>query len=101
MKNLIIHLIGEQIRNQILIIALENLGFDCTNYTLNISEEILSLVGFSEKSDDLFQRYFELIETAVKDTSYLNMDEMIGKWSVVIYKRLIELKSNRLFATEK
>jgi len=96
MKNLIIHLIGEQIKNQVLILALENIGFDCTNYTLNISEEILSLVGFSEKSDDLFQRYFELLENAVKETTYLNMDEMLRKWSGVIFRELQEIKHRGL-----
>ena len=93
-KHLIIHLIGEQIRNQILISALENLGLDCTSYTLNISEEILSLVGFSEKADKLYQRYFELIEDAVKETSYHNMDEKLIQWSKVIFNKLQKIKQN-------
>ncbi len=49
-KSLAIHLIQEQIRNQVLILALEKLGFDCAIYTLNISEIILSLVGFEQKN---------------------------------------------------
>ena len=96
-QKLTIHLIGEQIRNQVLILALENLGFDCTMYTLNISEVILTLFAFNPITDELYQRYFALIETAVKETTYLNMDEMIGKWSVIIYAKLIEFKSNELF----
>ena len=96
-KHLIIHLIREQIRNQSLILAFENLGFDCTMYTLNISEVILTLVGFDEKSDTLYKQYFELLEDAVKETTYLNLDEMIGKWSLVIYMQLIEMKSNEIF----
>ena len=95
-QKLAIHLIGEQIKNQVLMIALENLGFDCTMYTLNISEVILSLFGF-EMTDDLFQQYFGMIETAVEETTYLNMDEMISKWSLVIYKQLIEIKSSDFF----
>jgi len=65
-NNLTRHLIGEQIRNQVLITSLETLGFDCTMYTLNISETILTLVGFKEKTDQLYKHYFELIEKAVK-----------------------------------
>ncbi len=96
-KHLITHLISEQIRNQVLIFAFENLGFDCNNYTLNISEVVLSLVGFNEKSDTICKQYFELLENAVKETSYLNMDEMLDKWSAIIYFKLIEIKSNEIF----
>lgn len=96
-QKLAIHLIQEQIRNQVLILALEKLGFDCTIYTLNISEVILTLVGFTSKTDKLYQQYFELIEKAVEETSYINMDEMMSKWSNVIYSKLIEIKSNEIF----
>lgn len=72
-KKLTIHLIAEQIKNQMLILALENLGFDCSMYTLNISEVILSCFGF-KMTDDIFQRYFGMIEDAVKEITYLNMD---------------------------
>ena len=90
-QKLAIHLIGEQIKNQVLMTALENLGFDCSTYTLNISEIILSLIGFDEKSDSLYQQYFEMIENALKDISYYNMDEMMMKWSKVIYFDLKEI----------
>lgn len=96
-KHLMIHLIGEQIRNQALILAFENLGFDCTSYTLNISEVILTLAGFNEKSDTLYKQYFGLLENAVKETTYLDMDEKLGKWSNIIYSKLIEIKSNEIF----
>ncbi len=96
-KNLAIHLIGEQIRNQVLIIALEKLGLDCTIYTLNISEVILTLLVFDDKTDALYKQYFEMIEMAVEETSYINMDEMMRKWSNIIYSKLIEIKSNEIF----
>lgn len=88
MNKLIIHLIQEQIRNQVLITSLEKLGFDCTIYTLNISEIILNLVGFKDKPDQLYHFYFELIEEAVKQTSYRSMDESMGRWSKVIFNEL-------------
>uniref|UniRef100_UPI00321743C4 hypothetical protein n=1 Tax=uncultured Draconibacterium sp. TaxID=1573823 RepID=UPI00321743C4 len=96
-KQLILHLIAEQIRNQVLILAFENLGFDCNNYTLNISEVILTLVGFEAKSETLYKQYFELLENAVKETTYINLDEMLSKWSTIIYSKLIEIKSNEIF----
>jgi hypothetical protein len=87
-QELAIHLIQEQIRNQVLILALEKLGFDCTIYTLNISEKILTLIGFRNKSDELYQRYFELIEKAAGETDYGNMDEKLREWSVKIYSEM-------------
>lgn len=87
-KSLVIHLIREQIRNQVLILALEKLGFDCTIYTLNISEIILTLVGFKNKTDELYLRYFALIEKAVAETDYCNMDEKLREWSEIIYSEL-------------
>lgn len=92
-KKLVIHLIQEQIRNQVLILAFEKLGFDCTIYTLNISETILTLSGFNHKTDDLYQKYFELIEKAVEETDYCNMNEKLQKWSDLIYS---ELQSSNL-----
>ena len=68
--------------------SLEKLGFDCTIYTLNISETILNLVGFKKKTDQLYKHYFELVEKAVKETSYYNMDESISRWSKVIFNEL-------------
>ena len=92
-KALVIHLIQEQIRNQVLILALEKLGFDCTIYTLNISEIILTFMGFRNKTDDLYQQYFKLIERAVEETDYCNMDEKLREWSELIYS---EMKSSSL-----
>jgi hypothetical protein len=87
-KLLAIHLIQEQIRNQVLILALEKLGFDCTIYTLNISETILTMIGFEHKTDELYQRYFTLIEKAIEETDYRNMDEKLREWAEVIYSEM-------------
>src|SRR5690554_336230 len=88
---LAIHLIQEQIRNQMLVLALEKLGFDCTIYTLNISETILTLLGFTSKTDELYQRYFTLVEKAAGETDYSNMDEKLKEWSKVIYAEMKSL----------
>lgn len=91
-KQLIIHLISEQIRNLYLMHSLEILGFDCSSYTLNISQEILELAGFQEIPDELYQWYFSLIDKALEETTFLNLDEMMNKWSVYIYIELLETR---------
>lgn len=91
-KELIIHLLREQIRNMYLMHSLENLGFDCSPYTLSISQEILELAGFQEKPDELYQWYFDLIDKVVEEVTFSNLDEMMTKWSWNIYIELLKQK---------
>jgi hypothetical protein len=95
-KKLVIHLIREELRNQRLMRSLEDLGFDCLAFNLDISREILELAGFQERSDELYQWYFGLIDKALEETTYWNLDEMLDKWSAKIYIELLEtrLKEN-------
>jgi len=95
-KKLVIHLIREELRNKFLMNTLRRLGFDCTSYTLIISEQILTFAGFSEKPDNLYQWYFQIIDKAVEEITFLNLDEMLDKWSVNIYIELLEAKLNEL-----
>lgn len=77
--------------------SLEDLGFDCTSYTLCISEQILTLAGFQEKTDQLYQWYFDLLDNAMEETTYWNLDEMLEKWSMKIYDALIDSRSDEDF----
>jgi hypothetical protein len=95
-KKLVIHLLHEELRNKFLMNTLRRLGFDCTSYTLIISEQILSFAGFIEKPDSLYQWYFQIIDKAVEEITFLNFDEMLDKWSVNIYIELLEAKLNEL-----
>ena len=91
-KELLVHLIREELRNKCLMYSLGDLGFDCSSYTLNISQEILDLVGFQEKTDELYQWYFKLIDKALIEITFWNLDEMMDKWSLNIYIELLELR---------
>ena len=91
-KELVVHLVREELRNKCLMYSLGDLGFDCSYYTLNISQEILDLVGFQEKSDELYQWYFKLIDKALVEITFWNLDEMMDKWSLNIYIELLELR---------
>jgi len=89
-KELVIHLIREELRNKRLMDSLEDLGFDCSFFTLNISGVILELSGFHEKSDELYEWYFGLIEKALEKITFWNLDEMLNKWSQHLYIELLE-----------
>lgn len=91
-KELVVHLIREELRNKCLMYSLRDLGFDCSSFTLNISQEILDLVGFQEKSNELYQWYFKLIDKALVEITFWNLDEMMDKWSLNTYIELLELR---------
>ena len=91
-KELVIHLIREELRNKCLMYSLENLGFDCSSFTLNISQQILDLLGFQDKPDELYQWYFKLIDKALEETTFWNLDEMMDKWSINLYIELLEMR---------
>ena len=91
-KELVVHLIREELRNKYLMYSLRDLGFDCSSYTLNISQEVLDLMGFQEKSNELYQWYFKLIDKALIEITFWNLDEMMDKWSLNIYIELLELR---------
>ena len=76
-KELVIHLIREELRNKRLMHSLEFLGFDCSFFTLNICQVILELAGFQERTDELCIWYFELIEKALEEITFWNLDEML------------------------
>ncbi len=42
-------------------------------------------MGFSNKTDELHQRYFKLIEKAAEETGYCDMDKKLQEWAEVIY----------------
>jgi hypothetical protein len=91
-KDLIIHLIREELRNKRFMFSLEDLGLDCSFFTLNISQVILELAGFNKRTDELYQWYFELIDAALEETTFWNLDEMLDKWSANIYMDLLEMR---------
>ena len=61
---------------------------------MNISHVILELAGFEERTDELFDWYFELVEKAMEEITFRNLTEMLNKWAEEIWKELKEkLKS--------
>jgi hypothetical protein len=89
-KDLVIHLIREELRNKLLMFSLEDLGFDCSYYMLNISGVVLELAGFHERPDELHDWYFQWVEKALEEITFLNLKEMLDKWSIVIWEAMEE-----------
>ena len=104
MKNeeLVIHLIHEELRNLRLMMSLEDIGFDCSFFTINIGHVILELVGFEEINDELFEWYYGLIKKALEEITLGNLNETLSKWSTNIYNELMEkrIKENSVLHNE-
>jgi len=90
-NELIMHLIMEELRNKRLIYSLEDMGFDCSMYTMNISTTIIQLAGY-ELDDDLLEWYHELIDNALKEMDIWNMHEKIRKSAAWIFMQMEEKK---------
>ena len=88
-KDLILHLIREELRNKRLIFSLEETGFDCSDYMLSISRVILELVGFTEITDELDDWFYGLIVKALEEITYHNLEEMLQKWPLELYIELL------------
>ena len=55
-------LIQEELKGRKLFNGLAKLGFDDTNYAFNFSKLVFASMGFTSMPDDLFTRYFELLD---------------------------------------
>lgn len=89
-KKLITLLIKEELRNKRLMYSLEDLGFDCSFYSLDISHVILELAGFKKRPDELYAWYLSLIDTALEEITFWNLNKMINNWSKKIYTELLK-----------
>jgi hypothetical protein len=65
-KKLVISLIKDDLVNRKLLIGLDDLGLRPTDYYLNLSDTIFSLMGFSDDkaSERIFEHYLDLSEKA-------------------------------------
>ena len=72
--------------------SLEDIGFDCIVYTINVSPIILELMGFPTIPDELSGCYGELIEKALKEMTFWNLEKMLDKWPKIIYRELLAIK---------
>jgi hypothetical protein len=94
-QNLAITLIREELRNKKLTSSLENMGFDCSYYIIDLSCEILLLAGFSHCTEKLFRTYFQLQDTALREINCDNFNEMVEFWAERIYGELMKIDKSQ------
>jgi hypothetical protein len=95
-RELVIRLIREELRNQFLINSLESLGFDCSSFSVNITEVVFVLAGFQDDPDELYNRYYDMMDNVLENATMDNLDKMLDTWSMDIYIGLLETKLNEM-----
>jgi hypothetical protein len=77
-QRLIIELISEDIRNNKLIVGLNNLGMDASEYASGLSVTILQLMGFTdtERTDNLYEQYDTKLSAVTPDNADFKTEEL-------------------------
>jgi hypothetical protein len=88
-EELIIFLISEDIRNRKIIKHLEKEGQDGA-YAGDLSKLILGLVGFEDRSDQLYALYFRQLDENALDLN-LSENRELHERAFKIYKNLMKL----------
>jgi len=83
-------LVMEELRNKRLIYSLEEIGFDCSMYAMNISSTIIRLAGCPDINDELMEWYMDLVDDAVKGLTVWNLKENIKNYASQICLKLQE-----------
>jgi hypothetical protein len=88
-KKLVISLIKDDLVNRKLLIGLDDLGLRPTDYYLNLSDTIFSLMGFSDdqSSERIFKHYLNLTEKA----KFLNISESQTQLDILAQEIYLEL----------
>jgi hypothetical protein len=98
---MILYLLKEEIKSRSLMQCFDKAGFDTTVCGTNLSSLILSLTGFAERTDDLFEWYMERLEhyatkADVSDGRMLNEYAFSFYVDIEIKRRLSEECKSRI-----
>lgn len=89
MKKKVLTLIESDILSFKLILTLNNIGVDASNYSTDISKVVFMLMGIKKKrrTEELYRTYFELI----RQVEYLDLRNEVEKsrLSLKIYNHLL------------
>lgn len=85
---IMLFLISEEMKNRRHVNRLMEVGFDCT-YTCDLSALILSLAGFEQRSDSLYEWYKDLLDAHCEKAAPRDMEE----WKETVFEMYVELRN--------
>ena len=91
--DIVLYLIKAEIKNRRFIKGLENLGFDPTLWSLDFSDMILDLAGFAMRTDDVYDRYSQLLDRYVERLHPADEKDNVNELAADFYSKLLSEKS--------
>ncbi|MFD1001935.1 hypothetical protein ACFQ21_21600 [Ohtaekwangia kribbensis] len=94
-KNLIISLIKDDLTNNKLVSGLNNLGLNASDYHLQLSETILTMMGLDTEDDSIHDLYFQLTQQSESlDLSNIGTrEQQLNAMAQSIYSELSRRRS--------
>lgn len=93
-QGLIMFLIRKELKIAKFIHELGKLGFDATTFSFGLGEVILSLKGFHNPDDELWNWYYELLDIQVEKVMDLKDSSIFEELALELYVELcIKLKT--------
>ncbi len=83
-----LYLIKAELKNRKFTKALEQIGFDSGVCSLDFSSLILRLTGFEVISDDMFEKYNDLLESFVQQIGVREDEASLTKVALDFYQNL-------------
>ncbi len=88
-SEIMLFLISEEMKNRRHINGLVKVGFDST-YTCDLSSLILSLAGFDQRSDSLYEWYTALLDAHCEKVSPADVEG----WKEAVFEMYVEIKNH-------
>ena len=86
---ILLFLISEEMKNRRHIKRLTEVGFDAT-HTCDLSALILSLAGFEQRTDNLYEWYMQLLDVYCEKASPADAEE----WKEAAFEMYVEIKNH-------
>jgi hypothetical protein len=95
-KNLIISLIKDDLTNNKLVSGLNNIGLNASDYHLQLSETILTMIGLDTEDDSIHDLYFKLTQQSESlDLSNIGTrEQQLNAMAQSIYSELSRIKEH-------
>ena len=87
---ILLFLISEEMKNRRCMSKLEAVGFDLS-YTCDLSRLILTLAGFDERSDELYDWYTKLLDEACNKAQPSELEE----WREAVFEFYVQIVRRR------
>jgi len=89
-KNLVLHLIKDDLINSKLVSTLDALGLDAGNYYLYLNQTIFNLMGIKKNKDELFDKYHKMCDLVIKGDIFKNSGYLDNKAKEIYTKLILE-----------